>query len=216
MEEKKERVPSKKILEILHSLYPDAHCELNFNTPFQLLIATILSAQCTDVKVNEVTRTLFAKYPTAYDYLPLSQEELEAEIRSIGLYRSKSKNILATCHILVNQYNGEVPRTREELEQLPGVGRKTANVVLSNAFGIPAIAVDTHVFRVGNRLRLAKSDHVLETEEQLMKRIPKKLWSDAHHWLIWHGRRVCHARSPKCSNCELLPYCSYGKEEVRK
>ncbi len=214
--EKKERIPSKKILEILHSLYPDAHCELNFSTPFQLLIATILSAQTTDIKVNEVTRTLFAKYPTAHDYLTLSQEELEAEIRTIGLYKSKSKHILATCHILVEKYNGEVPKTREELEALPGVGRKTANVVLSNAFGIPAIAVDTHVFRVGNRLRLAKSDHVLETEEQLMKRIPKKLWSDAHHWLIWHGRRVCHARSPKCTNCELLPYCRFGKQEVKK
>lgn len=214
--EKKQRTSSKKILEILHSLYPDAHCELNFTTPFQLLIATILSAQCTDIKVNQVTETLFTKYPTVYDYLDLSQEQLENEIRSIGLYKSKSKNILATCHILVSKYSGEVPQTREELESLPGVGRKTANVVLSNAFGIPAIAVDTHVFRVSNRLRLAKSEQVLDTEEQLMKRIPKKLWSDAHHWLIWHGRRVCQARSPKCSICELLPYCAYGKKEVKK
>lgn len=211
--EKKERIPTKKILDTLHSLYPDAHCELNFETPFQLLIATILSAQCTDVKVNEVTTGLFAKYPTAHDYLPLSQDQLEAEIRSIGLYKSKSKHILETCRILVDRYGGEVPRTRELLEELPGVGRKTANVVLSNAFGIPAIAVDTHVFRVGNRLRLATSEHIMETEQQLMKRIPKKLWSDAHHWMIWHGRRVCHARSPKCTICELLPYCSYGKKE---
>lgn len=206
----------KKILEILQSLYPDAHCELNFHTPFQLLIATILSAQCTDAKVNQVTEHLFAKYPTAHDYVHLSQEELEKEIRSIGLYKNKSKNILATCKILVEKYNGEVPQNREELEALPGVGRKTANVVLSNAFGIPAIAVDTHVFRVSNRLKLAESEDVFETEQQLMKRIPKELWSAAHHWLIWHGRRVCHARSPKCTSCALLPYCPYGKKEVKK
>lgn len=205
----------KKILESLQATYPEAHCELNFNTPFQLLIATILSAQCTDVKVNEVTQHLFAKYPDVHDYLDLEQEQMEQEIRSIGLYKNKSKNILATCHILVERYGGEVPKTREELEELPGVGRKTANVVLSNAFGIPAIAVDTHVFRVSNRLKLADSDNVLETEAQLMKRIPKHMWTDAHHWLIWHGRRICHARSPKCTICPLLPYCNFGKKEVK-
>lgn len=206
---------TKKILEILHTLYPDAHCELNFRTPFQLLIATILSAQSTDAKVNEVTEKLFAKYPTAHDYLDLTQEELEADLRVIGLYKNKSKNILATARLLVDRYDGEVPRTHEELEQLPGVGRKTANVVLSNAFGVPAIAVDTHVFRVSNRLKLAKSENVNEVEVQLMKRIPKSLWSIAHHWLIWHGRRMCHARSPKCDICALLPHCAYGKKEVK-
>lgn len=213
MAEKLSRVPTKRILEGLQSLYPDAHCELNFETPFQLLIATILSAQCTDAKVNQVTRDLFRKYPTPADFLTLSQEELEQEIKSIGLYKSKSKNILETCRILCEKYNGEVPQTREELEALPGVGRKTANVVLSNAFGIPAIAVDTHVFRVSNRLGLAESDQVYETEQQLMKRIPKKQWSDAHHWLIWHGRRICHARSPRCSECILRPLCKYAKRE---
>jgi endonuclease-3 len=213
---RQKRVPTKKILDTLHSLYPDAHCELNFETPFQLLIATILSAQCTDAKVNEVTKVLFKKYPNVDDYLHLSQEQLEQEIKSIGLYKNKSKNILETCRILYEKYNGEVPRTREELESLPGVGRKTANVVLSNAFGIPAIAVDTHVFRVSNRLGLAESEQVLEVEQQLMKRIPKHQWSNAHHWLIWHGRRVCSARAPKCGSCALLPFCPYGKEEMKK
>lgn len=210
------RVPTKKILETFQTLYPDAHCELNFETPFQLLIATILSAQCTDAKVNEVTKVLFKKYPNVDDYLHLSQEQLEQEIKSIGLYKNKSKNILETCRILYEKYNGEVPRTREELESLPGVGRKTANVVLSNAFGIPAIAVDTHVFRVSNRLGLAESEQVLEVEQQLMKRIPKHQWSNAHHWLIWHGRRVCSARAPKCGSCALLPFCLYGKGGMKK
>ncbi|OUM86079.1 MAG: endonuclease III [Bacillus thermozeamaize] len=205
-------VRTKKILNILEQTYPDAHCELNYRNPFELLIATILSAQSTDQRVNEVTAELFQKYPTPESFLTLSQEELAAEIRGIGLYRNKSKNILKTCRILVEEYNGQVPSDREALESLPGVGRKTANVVLSNAFGVPAIAVDTHVFRVANRLGLADSDDVRETEEQLMRRIPKTKWSQAHHWLIWHGRRICHARNPQCHRCPLLEVCRYGQQ----
>ncbi|WP_132768691.1 endonuclease III [Tepidibacillus fermentans] len=206
------RVPTKQILKILSSLYPEAKCELLYRNPFELLIATMLSAQATDKKVNQITPFLFQKYKAPEDFLALSQQELEEEIKQIGLYKTKSKNILETCRILVEKYNGEVPKSREKLESLPGVGRKTANVVLSNAFGIPAIAVDTHVFRVSNRIGLAKSDQVLETELQLMKRIPRNLWSNAHHWLIWHGRRVCTARNPKCEICSLQPYCQYAKE----
>jgi len=208
------RVPTKQILNTLASIYHDAKCELLFCNPFELLIATILSAQATDKKVNQITPHLFKKYKTAKDFLSLTQKEMENEIKQIGLYKNKSKNILETCRILVEKYHGEVPKDREALESLPGVGRKTANVVLSNAFGIPAIAVDTHVFRVANRIGLAKSDKVLETEYQLMKRIPKSLWSQAHHWLIWHGRRVCSARNPKCDLCPLLSSCNYGKEKM--
>lgn len=209
------RVPVKRILEQLQQLYPDAHCELNYSSPFELLIATILSAQCTDQRVNEITAPMFAKYNKPEDYLHLSQEEMEELIKGLGLYRNKSKNILETCRILYEKYNSQVPQTHAELEALPGVGRKTANVVLSNAFGIPAIAVDTHVFRVANRLGLANSDNVDETERQLMKRIPRKQWSDAHHWLIWHGRRMCTARNPRCAECPLQSMCRYAKAEAK-
>lgn len=206
------RIPTRKILDILASMYPDAHCELNFRNPFELLIATILSAQSTDRQVNKVTERLFAKYPTPQDFLSLSEEELAEEIRGLGLYRNKSKNILQTCRILVEQYGGEVPAEREALEKLPGVGRKTANVVLSNAFGIPALAVDTHVHRVSNRLGLATSNNPLETEKQLTRRIPREEWSIAHHRLIWHGRRICSARNPKCGICDLAPYCRFANK----
>jgi endonuclease-3 len=210
------RVSAKKILETLAVMYPDAHCELEFETPFQLLIATILSAQSTDVQVNKVTKGLFAKYPTAKAMLQLTEGELANEIRMLGLFRNKSKNIYQTCRILVEQYDGQVPMEREALEMLPGVGRKTASVVLSNAFGIPALAVDTHVQRVSNRLALVKSETPLETEKQLTKKIPKKKWLDTHHQLIWHGRRLCVARKPKCSLCDLLPCCKYGQANIDK
>ncbi len=206
------RVPTKKILDTLARLYPNAKCELLFSNPFELLIATMLSAQATDKKVNEITPHLFKKYKKPKDFIQLSQNQLENEIKQIGLFKTKSKNILATCKILVEQYEGNVPKDRIALEALPGVGRKTANVVLSNAFQVAAIAVDTHVFRVSNRIGLAMSDKILNTELQLMKRIPKSQWSIAHHWLIWHGRRVCTARNPKCEICELSPYCKYGRE----
>lgn len=201
-----------EILDLLSELYPNAECELNFANSFELLIATILSAQTTDKKVNQVTANLFKEYKNPEDFTKLSQEELEEKIKFIGLQKNKSKNILATCNILVDKYNGRVPQERKPLESLPGVGRKTANVVMSNAFGIPAIAVDTHVFRVANRIGLAKSKNVLETERQLMDKIPEVLWTYTHHALIWHGRRVCTARNPKCTDCLLLPYCNYGKE----
>jgi endonuclease III len=214
MAEKPKRVPVRRILDTLAEMYPDAHCELEYRNPFELLIATILSAQSTDRQVNIVTRELFKKFPTPHDYLNLTAEELAEHIRGLGLFRNKSKNILETCRILVEKYNGEVPREREKLEELPGVGRKTANVVLSNAFGVPALAVDTHVHRVSNRLALADSKDPLETERQLMKRVPRDEWSITHHRIIWHGRRVCSARNPKCGTCDLLPMCWYGKRQV--
>lgn len=198
------------IMKKLEEMYPEAHCELNFRNPFELLIATILSAQSTDRQVNKVTQPLFEHFPTPFDFLRLSEEGLAQYIRGLGLFRNKSKNILKTCHILVNQYDGHVPQSREELEQLPGVGRKTANVVLSNAFAIPALAVDTHVYRVANRLCLAKSKNVLETERQLLSVVPESKWIDMHHQLIWHGRRLCHARNPKCSKCALQEECNFS------
>lgn len=199
------------VLEILENTHPNAHCELNFRTSFQLLVATMLSAQSTDKIVNKVTVRLFEKYPSVDEFLQLEQGELEQEIKEIGLYRNKAKNILAMCKELVLRFNREVPANLDELTSLPGVGRKTANVVLSNAFGIPALAVDTHVFRVANRIGLANSEKVEETEDQLMKIIPREKWSTAHHWLIWHGRRICDARKPKCEVCPVAEYCRYNK-----
>ncbi|WP_055666864.1 endonuclease III [Desnuesiella massiliensis] len=205
----------KEILELLKKEYPDAKCELDYGTPFQLLVATILSAQTTDKKVNEVTEELFKEYPTVDDFLRLSQEELENRIKKIGLYRNKAKNILLMCRQLKENYKGEVPNTMEGITSLAGAGRKTANVVLSNAFGVPAIAVDTHVFRVSNRIGLAKADKVEDTEEQLRKNIAKKEWSLAHHLLIFHGRRCCTARKPECERCIIRGYCNYYKELLR-
>lgn len=202
------------ILKELAALYPDAGPELNFSNPFETLVATMLSAQCTDKQVNKVTAVLFTKIRSPRDALKLSQEQLEQEIRGCGVFRNKAKNILATCRILEDEYGGEVPATLEELVRLPGVGRKTANVVYANAFGGDAIAVDTHVFRVSNRLGIAHAKNVEDTEEQLMRAIPKNLWSVAHHWLIWHGRRVCHARGPKCATCTLRPYCAYASAQA--
>lgn len=201
------------VVEKLKKQYPEARCELNFNNTFQLLVATILSAQTTDKKVNEVTEELFRKYKTPEDFLTLTQSELEEKIRKIGLYRNKAKNILDMCHILVEKFNGEVPSNMDDLISLPGVGRKTANVVLSNGFGIPAIAVDTHVFRVANRIGLANSDNVLETEKQLMNILPRDMWSLAHHLLIWHGRRICEARMPKCEICPITSECYFFNEK---
>ena len=207
---------TKIILEELKKMYPDAKCELNHETPFQLLVATILSAQTTDKKVNEVTESLFRDYPDVDAFLTLSINELEERIKQIGLYRSKAKNILIMCNQLKTKFNGEVPKTMDEITSLAGAGRKTANVVLSNAFGVPSIAVDTHVFRVSNRLGLADSDNVLEVEKQLQAELPKKEWSLAHHLLIFHGRRCCIARNPKCSECSLTNRCVYFKANKSK
>ena len=207
---------TKEILDILKETYPDAKCELNYNSPFQLLVATILSAQSTDKKVNEITETLFKDYPDLDAFLTLSNDELEERIKQIGLYRNKSKNIILMCRQLKEKFNGEVPKTMEGIMSLAGAGRKTANVVLSNAFGVPSIAVDTHVFRVSNRLGLADSDNVLEVEKQLQAELPKKEWSLTHHLLIFHGRRCCIARNPKCNECPLTNRCKYFKEQKAK
>ncbi|MBF8983558.1 endonuclease III [Lutibacter sp. B2] len=203
------------VLDKLYKLYPNAQCELQYNTPFELLISTILSAQCTDLTVNKVTRELYEKYNTPEAMLTLTQEELGEKIKSCGFYKMKSTNILNTCNILVTKYNSNVPEYREELMNLPGVGRKTANVVISNAFGQAAIAVDTHVFRVSNRIGLANSENVNDTEKQLMRNIPKKKWSDAHHWIIYHGRRVCKARKPLCEECTLIEKCVYYRKMTK-
>ena len=198
------------ILAELERLYPDAKPALHFQNPYQLLVAVILSAQCTDVKVNAVTPALFAAYPDAHALAKTDPLDVEGYIRTCGLYHNKAKNLVATANALVNQYGGEVPADHEKLTQLPGVGRKTANVVMSCAFGADAIAVDTHVFRVSNRLGLADANNVLKTEQQLMQNIPKNKWSLAHHWIIFHGRRVCTARNPDCENCTLRIWCEYA------
>ncbi len=203
---------TKKILDTLKETYPDAKCELNYETPFQLLVATILSAQTTDKKVNEITETLFKDYPDLDAFLTLTNEELEERIRQIGLYKNKAKNLIMMCNQLKENFGGEVPNTMEGITSLAGAGRKTANVVLSNAFGVPSIAVDTHVFRVSNRLGLADSDNVLEVEKQLQKELPKREWSLTHHLLIFHGRRCCIARKPKCEECPVADLCKYYKE----
>ena len=208
----KERVD--RIIDILAQTYPDAKPGLNFRNPFELLIATMLSAQCTDVRVNKVTPALFHDYPDALAMSQCEQEVLEEYIHTCGMYHTKAANIINACKMIVNEYDGNVPADREALQALPGVGRKTANVVLSNAFGIPALAVDTHVFRVSNRIGLADASNVEQTEEQLLATIPKEYWSIAHHWLIWHGRKICSARNPKCSNCPLQEECNYFNQNV--
>lgn len=198
-----------KIFDILKKTYPDARTALNFSNPFELLIATILSAQCTDKRVNEVTRELFKWYRTPEDYLKLGQEELEKQIRSCGFYHNKAKNILETCRILVKEFGGKVPSNIDDLMKLPGVGRKTANVVMSNAFGIPAIGVDTHVFRVSHRLGLSDGKTPERVEEDLMALLPVEMWSLSHHLLIYHGRNICHSRKPQCDRCPVNSLCRY-------
>jgi endonuclease III len=197
-------------------MFPDAHCELNHRNPFDLVIAVALSAQCTDALVNRVTADLFKKYQTPEDYLAVSLEELQQDIRSIGLYRNKAKNIQKLCRMLIDEYGGEVPTDRDELTNLPGVGRKTANVVVSVAFGVPSIAVDTHVERVSKRLGICRwKDSVLEVEKTLMRKIPKDEWSVTHHRLIFFGRYHCKAQSPQCHVCPLLDLCREGKKRMK-
>ena len=198
----------REIFRILAAERPDPESELHFSTPFELLVAVMLSAQCTDRQVNKVTEKLFPLFPDAFAIAKLTPDELRPYVASCG-FKSKADNIVATCRILVEKYDGQVPHTMEELTALPGVGRKTANVVMATAFGIPTIAVDTHVFRVSNRLGLAHAKDVLETEKQLMQVIPREDWIKAHHWLIFHGRRVCDARRPACGRCTLAPLCEY-------
>jgi endonuclease III len=193
----------------LRAANPLPTSELEFTTAFELLVAVLLSAQATDVGVNKATRKLFPVANTPQAILDLGLDRLEDYIRTIGLFRGKARNLMATCRILVDQYGGEVPRTREQLEALPGVGRKTANVILNVAFGEEAMAVDTHIFRVSNRTGLAPGKNPLEVEQALMKRVPKEYMVDAHHWLILHGRYVCVARKPKCWQCAVIQYCDY-------
>lgn len=200
---------AKKIIALLEANYGDKKCALRYSNPFELLIATILSAQCTDIRVNTVTKTLFARADNPGQFIALGYDALVPIIRPCGLSASKAANIIKTCEILTANFDNEVPSDFDALVSLPGVGRKTANVVLSNAFGIDAIAVDTHVFRVSNRIGLAKSDNVLKTEQMLMRAINRGKWSEAHHWLIWHGREVCTARSPKCDRCVLNALCEW-------
>ncbi|MGL4762942.1 MAG: endonuclease III [Sarcina sp.] len=209
------KVRTKRVLEALKQEYPDADCELNYETPFQLLVAVALSAQTTDVKVNQVTETLFRDYPDVYTMRNATQGELEERLKTIGLFRNKAKNLMMMCEQLIVNFNGEVPKDMKGLTSLAGAGRKTANVVMSNAFGVPAIAVDTHVFRVGNRIGLAHSDNVLETEKQLQQELPRKEWTLAHHLLIFHGRRRCYARKPDCPNCLINKDCDFYKEILK-
>ena len=202
-------------VQTMGDLFPDAHCELNHRNAFELLIATILSAQATDVGVNKVTPKLFERFPTPARLAAASEEEVIECIQSLGLYRSKAKNIRLCAQQLMERFDGEVPKTREELVSLAGVGRKTANVVMSVAFNIPAFAVDTHVERISKRLQICrKKDTVLEVEETLCRKIPKELWSRAHHWMIFFGRYHCIARRPKCHECPLLEMCAFGQREV--
>ncbi len=200
------RVRKGEILRVLRETYPEAKPELNFTNPYETLVATMLSAQCTDRQVNKVTPAVFRDFPDARAMAAIDADTLYPYVKSCG-FKTKAGNIVAACRLICEKHGGEVPATMEALTALPGVGRKTANVVLANAFGVPSIAVDTHVFRVSNRLGLADADNVLDTEMQLRRAIPRKDWSDAHHWLIWHGRRICSARAPKCDICPLNALC---------
>ena len=197
-----------EIIRRLKKAYPDAHCALVHSNAFELLIATILSAQCTDVRVNIVTADLFRKYRGPQDYLNVSQRELETDIHSTGFFRNKAKNIQAACSRIIDEYNGQVPRTMDELLTLGGVARKTANVVLGNAFGIASgVVVDTHVSRLSQRLGLTENTSPAKIEKDLTTLVPKKNWVMFSHWLIFHGREVCHARKPKCTECVLADLC---------
>ncbi|WP_303983562.1 endonuclease III [Niallia circulans] len=203
-------------LDTMGEMFPEAHCELVHSNPFELVIAVSLSAQCTDALVNKVTKNLFQKYKTPEDYLSVPLEELQNDIRSIGLYRNKAKNIQKLCQMVLEKYNGEIPMDRDELINLPGVGRKTANVVVSVAYNIPAIAVDTHVERVSKRLGICRwKDSVLEVEKTLMKKVPKDEWSVTHHRMIFFGRYHCKAQNPQCEVCPLLALCREGKKRMK-
>lgn len=203
----------KKVVDILEDMYPEAECALHFNSPYELLISTILSAQCTDERVNIVTEELFKEYNTPQKMITLDEAKLQNIIKTCGLYKNKSKNILGASKGIIEKFDGEVPKTLEELTSLPGVGRKTANVVMANAFGTPAFAVDTHVFRVSNRIGIAKGKTVEQVEDKLMENIDKAHWIKMHHCIIWHGRRICKARNPKCSECPVNIVCEFFREQ---
>ncbi|MDF1795652.1 MAG: endonuclease III [Coxiellaceae bacterium] len=198
-----------EIFERWRDANPHPTTELEYSSIFELLIAVMLSAQATDISVNKATKILFKKANTPEAILKLGEAKLKASIKTIGLYNSKAKNVMATCRLLVDKYNSEVPDQRNDLESLPGVGRKTANVILNTAFGQPTIAVDTHLFRLGNRIGLAPGKTPLEVEKKLLRTIPKEFMVDAHHWLILHGRYICVARKPKCNECLIADLCEY-------
>lgn len=200
-------------MDILEKTYPAAKAELDFTNPLELLVATILSAQCTDVRVNKTTPVLFEKYKTARDYAEADLEELMEIIRPCGFYRMKANHLIGAGCVMEESFRGQVPRTMEEIMTLPGVGRKTANVVLSNAYGVPGIAVDTHVFRVSNRIGLCDTDTPEKTELALQKIIPKDRWSQSHHVLIFHGRRCCAARKPQCTVCPVSELCLFWRKK---
>jgi endonuclease-3 len=200
----------KEIIRILSKEIPDSKIALKFSNPLELMIATILSAQCTDIKVNQVTADLFKKYRSAEDYAKANSAKLEEEIRPTGFYRNKTKSIQKCCQELVKRFGGKIPKTLEELVTLPGVGRKTANVILGNAFGIPGIAVDTHVHRVSQRIGLTKKDDPVKIEFDLMEIVPREEWTHFSNLLIWHGRRICVARKPLCERCPIRKVCDYG------
>jgi endonuclease-3 len=216
MDKKADPKRVKEIIKILTKVIPDTTIALTFSSPLELLIATILSAQCTDVRVNEVTATLFKKYRSAKDYAQADLSELEQDIRPTGFYRNKAKSIQKCCQELVGRFGGEVPRTLEEMVTLPGVGRKTANVILGNTFGIPGIVVDTHVHRVSQRIGLTKKDDPVKIEFDLMEIVPKEEWTHFSNLLIWHGRRTCAARKPLCDSCAIRKLCDFGSKFQKK
>ncbi len=201
------RSRARRIVQLLARGYPDAHCALHYENPLQLLIATILSAQCTDVRVNLVTPSLFARYPDAHAFATATPGELETAIQSTGFFRNKARNIIACCRQIVDQHGGEVPGTMEALVHLPGVGRKTANVILGNAFDVPGITVDTHVGRLSRRMGLTQAADPVKVEAELMELIPKRAWTMFSHRMIFHGRQVCQARKPNCAGCTLATVC---------
>lgn len=199
-----------KIIEILKKTYPDATCSLDFKTPFELGIAVMLSAQCTDERVNKITPILFKRYKTPEDIINSSLEEIEEIIKPCGFYKNKAKNVLGYSKMIVEKYNGKMPETMEELVKLPGIGRKSANVIMLEAFNNPqGIAVDTHAKRIANRIGLSKEKEPLKIEQDLIKLIPKKYFKDVNHILVWHGRNICNARKPQCEKCPIRKYCEY-------
>jgi endonuclease III len=204
------------ILKLLEEHYPEAHCTLDFTNPLELLVATVLSAQCTDVRVNQVTPAIFKHYRSAADYADAPVEDLEQAIYTTGFYHQKAKSIKAICQALVAQFGGQVPASLDDLVKLPGIGRKTANVILGNAFGIPGITVDTHMGRVSQRLGLTRQKDPVKIEFDLMPLVPKERWVKFSHQMIWHGRQVCTAKKPDCPHCPLLPYCDYGQNATSK
>ncbi|HHV28715.1 endonuclease III [Acetivibrio mesophilus] len=205
----------KEIIKVFNQLYKDAQCTLDYEDPLQLLISTQLAAQCTDARVNIVAKTLFKKYKNAHDFANADLKELEQDIKPTGFYHNKAKNIKETCRIIIEKYGGQVPGNMEDLLTLPGVGRKTANLVLGDIFGIPGIVVDTHAKRLSNRIGLSSSSDPKKIEFELMEVVPEESWSVFCHQMVYHGRAVCKARKPECDKCEIIDFCDYGKENSK-